>query len=156
MKNGEWLEDLTDWLEAYPWLWFCTLTSRPGLSAAQMRWRLLRWSEALQEDLGTKDFQWIGVPESGTSGFNFHFHVLIAGLRQGCGATERLEFMRRWYKLAGDAQIEDFRAGSGGVRYVLKSVGPNNVDKIEFHLAAPAPTEAKSGQKSLTARAQQS
>jgi hypothetical protein len=121
-----------------------------------MRWRLLRWSEALQEDLGTKDFQWIGVPESGTSGFNFHFHVLIAGLRQGCGATERLEFMRRWYKLAGDAQIEDFRAGSGGVRYVLKSVGPNNVDKIEFHLAAPAPMEAKSGQKSLTARAQQS
>jgi hypothetical protein len=147
MKNGEWLEDLMDWLEAYPWQWFVTLTSRPGLSEAQARWRLLRWAEELQENLGTKTFHWVGVPENGVTGLHFHYHLLVAGLKPGCGATERLSWMRRWWKLAGDAQIEDFRAGSGGVRYILKSVGPNDFDKIEFHLATRASIQTESGQK---------
>jgi hypothetical protein len=135
MQNGEWLDELVDWLDEYAWQWFCTLTSRPGMSEAQVRWRLLRWAEHLQQEFGTPDFQWVGVPEHGTTGLNFHYHVLVAGLKPGCGVTERLQFMRRWWKLAGEARIEDFKANSGGVRYVLKHVGPNTFDKIEFHLA---------------------
>lgn len=133
--TGEWLSELTDWLECFPWQWFVTLTFRPGLSPAQARWRLLRWADELRDALGMSDFQWIGVPEDGSTGLHFHYHVLIAGLNPACGAAERLHWMRQWYKLAGDARIEDFKANCGGVRYVLKSVGPNDFDKVEFHLA---------------------
>jgi len=136
MQNGEWLDQLAGWLEEFDWQWFATLTSRPGLSQAQLRWRLRRWAEELDDALGTESFEWIGVPEKGVTGMHFHFHVLIAGLDANSGAIQRLAWMRRWSKLAGDAQIEDFRANSGGVRYVLKHVGPQDVDEIEFHLVS--------------------
>jgi hypothetical protein len=135
MQNREWLDELVEWLEGYAWQWFVTLTSRPGLAEAQVRWRLLRWAEELGDTLGTRDFEWLGVPENGVTGLHFHYHVLVAGLKPDCGAEERLQFMRRWYKLAGDARIEDFKADSGGVRYILKHVGPEQFDDIEFHFA---------------------
>jgi|SRR5579862_49275 len=138
MDEGLWLDGLVDWLDRFPWQWFVTLTFRPGFTPAQARWRLLRWAEELRDSLGTGDFQWVGVPENGTTGLNFHYHVLVAGLDAEVGAAERLEWMRRWYKLAGDAQIEDFKPDSGGVRYVLKHVGPRDFDAIQFHLASRA------------------
>jgi hypothetical protein len=134
MQNGGWMEDLADWLDAYPWLWFCTLTSRPGLSEAQVRWRLRLWATELGDTLGTRDFRWVAVPENGVTGMHFHYHALIAGLKPECGAAERLQYMRRWWKLAGDAQIEAFKPDSGGVRYVLKRVGPRDMDSLEIHL----------------------
>jgi hypothetical protein len=145
MNGGQWLEELANWLEQFPWQWFCTLTFRQGPSPARARWRLLRWADELRNALGTPGFQWVGVPEDGSTGLHFHFHVLIAGLNPGCGAAERLCWMRRWYKLAGDARIEDFEPNCGGVRYVLKHVVPDDMDAIEFHLATPV--EMKSGAK---------
>jgi hypothetical protein len=136
MMDGEWLEELANWLEGFEWQWFCTLTFRPGLSPAQARWRLLRWADELRDALGTSDFQWFGVPEHGSTGLNFHYHVLIAGLNPGCGAAERLCWMKRWWKLAGDARIEDFKADSGAARYILKGVRPEHFDKIEIHLVS--------------------
>jgi hypothetical protein len=140
VSDGEWLDGLVGWLEGFSWMWFATLTSRPGLSQAKLRWRLLRWAAELREALGTPDFEWIGVPESGVTGLNCHFHVLVGGLVAGCGAAERLEWMRRWYRLAGNAQIEDFRPGSGGVRYILKHV-KGDLDSIEWHLCSQTSAE---------------
>lgn len=139
MNGGEWLDALVDWLEGFAWQWFCTLTFRPGLSPAQARWRLRRWADELRNALGTTSFQWLGVPEDGSTGLNFHYHLLIAGLNPGCGAAERLCWMKKWHTLAGDARIEDFAANSGGVRYVLKHVVPGDLDAIEIHLAARPP-----------------
>lgn len=147
MVNGEWLDEMVNWLEGFPWQWFVTLTTRPGLSEVQLRWRLLRWADELREALGTQDFEWIAVPERGVTGWNFHFHVLIGGLKPGCGAAERLEWMRRWYKIAGDAQIEDYQPDAGGVRYILKHVGPWEFDQIEFRLKSKAPLLSKAGAK---------
>ena len=133
MNTGQWRDELGDWWEGFAWQWFCTLTFRPGLSESQARWRLRRWTDELREELGTSDFQWIGVPELGRTGADLHFHVLVAGLRDW-HADERLDWMRHWNKIAGDALITVFKPGIGGVRYVLKNVGPDDMDKIEFHL----------------------
>jgi hypothetical protein len=148
MNREEWLSEMSDCLETFTWQWFATLTFRPGLSPAQARWRLLRWADELRDALGTAGFQWVGVPEDGSTGLNFHYHLLIAGLNPGCGAAERLCWMRRWYKLAGDARIEDFKADSGAARYILKAVRPEDFDKVEFHLATPV--EMKSSTKHKT------
>jgi hypothetical protein len=136
MEDGEWLDEMTEWLEIFPWQWFATLTSRPGLSQAQVRRRLLWWAEELGDALGTEKFEWLGVPEKGSTGMDFHYHVLVAGLDAEVGAAERLSWMRRWFKLAGDARIEDFKADSGGVRYILKHVKPQDVDDMEFHVVS--------------------
>jgi hypothetical protein len=135
MDGGQWLEEFSGWLEGFAWQWFATLTFRPGLSPAQARWRLIRWADELRDALGTEDFQWLGVPEQGSTGLHFHYHVLIGGLNPGCGAAERLCWMKRWDKLAGDARITDFKPDCGGVRYVLKAVRPEDFDEVEFHLA---------------------
>jgi hypothetical protein len=148
MTEREWLEELATWLESFAWQWFCTLTFRQGLSPAQAGWRLRRWADELRDELGTAEFQWLGVPEQGSTGLHFHYHLLVAGLNPGCGAAERLAWMRRWYKLAGDARIENFATNSGGVRYILKAVRPENFDKVEFHLATPV--EMKSSTKHKT------
>ena len=145
--TGEWLTEFAEWLEQFPWQWFVTLTFRPGLSPAQARWRLLRWTDELRVALGTENFQWFGVPEHGSTGLHFHYHVLVAGLTSGCGPAERLVWMRRWYKFAGDARIEDYKANCGGVRYVLKHVVPGDLDAIEFHLTTQTPAAMNSGTK---------
>ena len=104
------------------------------MTEAQARWRLLRWADELRDALGTPEFEWIAIPESGSTKLNFHYHALIAGLRESCGAAERLDYMQRWHKRAGDAHIVDYKPGIGGVRYILKSVGPEHTDKLELHL----------------------
>jgi len=134
VDRTEWKDDFVAWLEEFPWQWFCSLTFRPGLNEAQARWRLLRWADELRDALGTTGFEWIAIPESGSTKLNFHYHALVAGLRESCGAAERLDYMRRWQKRAGDAHIVDYKPGIGGVRYVLKSVRPGDTDKLELHL----------------------
>lgn len=149
MHDEQWLDEFVGWLETYPWRWFATLTSRPELSEVQLRYRLRRWGSELGGALGTREYQWIGVPEYGSTGLHYHYHVLIAGLKPGCGAAERLHWARVWYKLAGDARIDDFAPNSGGVRYVLKSARPGDVDAIEFHLTTRPAFETKSDVRSL-------
>ena len=143
MGSTQWKDDFIAWLEEFPWQWFCSLTFRPGLSEAQARWRLLRWADELRDALGTREFEWIAIPESGSTKMNFHYHALIAGLRDSCGAAERLDYMRRWHKRAGNAHIVDYRPDIGGIRYVLKSIGPEDTDKLELHLRSHIGTDAK-------------
>jgi hypothetical protein len=133
MNRQEWLDEFVRWLEGFPWLWFCSLTFRPGLSPAAARWRLRKWMDALREALGTRDFQWVAVPERGRTGLDFHYHVLVGGLRDW-QAGERVEWMRRWYKFCGDARIDVYNPDAGGVRYILKFVGPEDMDSLEIHL----------------------
>jgi hypothetical protein len=132
-KRDEWRIEFAAWLETFPWLWFGSLTFRPGLTQAQARWRLRAWAAALREALGTGDFGWVGVPEHGRTGFNFHYHVLIAGLRE-YHASRRAEWMRRWNKIGGDALITTFNPGAGGIDYIIKNCGPNDVDSIELEI----------------------
>ena len=146
MNEQEWRDEMENWLESFAWKWFCSLTFRPGLSPAQAHWRLNKWADELRAALGTTDFEWLAVPELGRTGEDFHFHVLIGGL---CDwhAPERQEFMHRWNKLAGDALITVFKPGIGGVRYVLKDIGPDDMDKIEFHLVSRTRLQSEFGAK---------
>jgi hypothetical protein len=146
MRREEWLDELVAWFEGFPWLWFCSLTFRPGLSAAQARWRLRQWVDALHDDLGTLEFQWIGVPENGRTGMDFHYHALVAGLRE-YHAPQRLEWMRRWHKIGGDARIDIFKPDVGGVRYILKHVKPEDMDDLELHLNARTQLQTTRGAK---------
>jgi hypothetical protein len=146
MKNEEWVKEMTMWLKGYPWLWFATVTFRPGFSEAQRRWRLRRWVDELRDALGTPDFQWIGVPESGRTGFDFHFHLLIAGLKKW-HAPELMEWMRRWGKLAGDARISIFKKDAGGIEYILKHARPENADALEIHLTSRPSRQRETGAK---------
>jgi hypothetical protein len=133
MKRDEWMNEFSNWLRTFQWLWFATLTFRPSFSAAQRRWRLRLWVSELQAELGTEDFQWFGVPEDGCTGQDRHYHILVGGLRNW-HAGKRLRWMKRWNRLCGDALIAKFNPNAGGISYVLKNVGPNDIDKLEFHI----------------------
>jgi hypothetical protein len=133
MNRDEWRDEFTIWLEGFPWLWFCTLTFRPGLSPAAARWRLRKWFETLQGELGTAAFQWVAIPERGRTGLDFHYHALVAGLCER-HAPHRMEWMRRWQKIGGDARIDTYRPTAGGVSYILKQARPEDMDDFEIHL----------------------
>jgi hypothetical protein len=144
MNDGQWRDEMVDWWEGFAWLWFCTLTFRPGLTESQARWRLRKWAGELRDALGNENFEWVAVPETGKTGEDFH--VLVGGLNDW-HTDERLNWMRRWNKLAGDALITVYKPGIGGVRYVLKDIGPNDMDKIEFHLVSRTRLQSEFGAK---------
>jgi hypothetical protein len=100
----------------------------------------------LRSELGTTHFGFVAVPEFGTTLVNFHFHLLVAGLRQW-RAPERLKWMTRWHQLAGDALITEFNPCAGGIRYVLKTIGPDDMDVIEFDLTSSTATQTQFGAK---------
>jgi hypothetical protein len=146
MDNEQWRDEFAAWLENFPWQWFCSLTFRPGFSQSQARWRLRKWVGMLRSELGTTNFGFVAVPEFGTTLLNFHFHLLMVGLRQW-RTPERLEWMRRWHKLAGNALITEFKPCVGGIRYVLKTIGPDDMDDIEFDLTSSTATQTQFGAK---------
>jgi len=146
MDTQEWRDEMSVWLEGFPWKWFCSLTFRPGLTESQARWRLRTWADELRAALGNENFEWIGVPETGITGEDFHFHVLIGGLNDW-HAPERLEFMRRWNKIASDARVDVYDPSLLGVRYILKYLEPNDTDSIEFHLVSRTQLQSEFGAK---------
>ncbi len=146
MQKDEWMAEFSNWLGSFPWRWFASLTFRPGISAAQRRWRLRLWMEQLQAELGDENFQWFGVPENGRTGQNVHYHTLIGGLR-GWHARERLRWMKKWNRLCGDALITPFNPAVGGVRYILKHVQPNDMDDLELHINSHTTMQSKFGAK---------
>jgi hypothetical protein len=146
MDAQGWRDEMTGWLEGFPWKWFCSLTFRPGLTESQSRWRLRKWACELRDALGDKHFEWIGIPETGKTGEDFHFHVLIGGLNDW-HADERLEWMRHWHKLSGDARIDVYDPSLFGIRYILKYLDPNDTDSIEFHLVPRTQLQSQFGAK---------
>lgn len=145
-KNDEWRNKFADWLASYPWQWFCTMTFLPGSTEHKARWRLRTWVNELQQSLGTKDFEWLAVPEWGRTQFDFHFHLLVGGMRRW-HAKERLEWMRRWNQFSGDALITLFSPTAGGINYMLKRVTPNDMDRIELHLHSHTQMQTNFGAK---------
>jgi hypothetical protein len=146
MDRTQWVNEMTMWLQGFPWQWFATLTFRPGFSEGQARWRLRRWAGDLRDALGTEEFEWFGVPESGRTGLDFHFHVLIAGLTRW-HSPEQVAWMRRWGKLAGDARISIFKKDAGGIEYILKHARPENADALEIHLTSRPSRQRETGAK---------
>ena len=135
MTVAEWREEMTTWLEEYPWQWFGSLTFRPYFTIGQRKARLRRWKDALKSELGTTDFDFIGIPELGKTGDDYHYHSLVGGL-SAWHAAERLDWMKRWGRLSGDARIETYQPNKGGMAYVLKNVGPEDFDEIELDLSS--------------------
>jgi hypothetical protein len=133
MEANTWRKDLENWLDGFAWLWFCSMTFRPGLKPKQARWRLDIWLETLRNDLGTADFSFVAVREFGKTGQDLHYHLLIKGLRRS-HYDERLDFMRRWSKLAGDARIDPYKPGTGGIAYILKDLDQSRPEDLEFNL----------------------
>jgi hypothetical protein len=145
-KNDQWRNEFSDWLAGFPWQWFVTLTFLPGSTEPKARWRLRAWVNELQQSLGTKDFEWVAIPEWGRTLLDFHFHVLVAGL-QRWHAKERHEWMRRWNQFSGDALITPFNPNAGGIRYMLKRVAPNDMDRLEIHFKSHTAIQTKFGVK---------
>jgi len=145
-KNDEWRNEFADWLAGYQWRWFVTLTFLPGSTKHKATWRLRTWVNELQQILGTAEFQWVAVPEFGRTLFDFHFHLLVGGLRRW-HAKERLQWMRRWNQFSGDALICPFNAKAGGVSYILKNLRPENMDDIELHLCSNTQMQSMFGVK---------
>jgi hypothetical protein len=135
MEVEKWRKDMERWLKGFPWLWFGSMTFRPGLKPGATYWRLHIWLDELQKSLGTGDFGYFAVREFGKTGQDLHFHVLIMGLKAS-HYDERLEWMRRWSKLAGDAQINPYSTKAGGIAYILKNVDPQDPDAIDFKLSS--------------------
>jgi len=135
MDTSDWQKETTVWLEGYPWQWFGSLTFRPYFTVGQRNARLRKWKDALKTELGTSDFNFIAIPELGKAGDDYHFHVLVGGLR-AWHAEERLNWMKRWWTLSGDARIDPYQPNKGGVAYVLKQAGPEDFDEIEFDLSS--------------------
>jgi hypothetical protein len=142
MEAEKWRKDYESWLDGFRWEWFCSLTFRPGLKPKQARWRLHTWLEALRESLGTEDFGFVAVRENGRTGQNHHYHALIKGLKRS-HYDERLDFMSRWWKLAGDALINPYKEGAGGISYILKDLDPSRPDDIEFNLSSDNQLQTK-------------
>lgn len=135
MNKDEWKEGMVKWLQGFAWLWFCTLTFRPGLTEPQARWRLLLWLGNLRKALGTPDFGYFAVREYGRTGGDLHYHVLVMGLSDA-GPAAMLEWMRRWGKLGGDPRIGPFNPGPRGPEYILKDVVPDDQTAIELEMAS--------------------
>jgi hypothetical protein len=135
MDKQEWQKEMVEWLESFQWLWFCTLTFRPGLSEPQAKWRLEQWLGELKEALGTDQFQWVSVAEWGKTRADLHYHVLVRGLREW-QAAQRVDFMKRWNRGCGNARIDPYRPGVGGVRYILKTIEPGGADRIDMNIVS--------------------
>ena len=145
-KADEWRNEFANWLQGYPWQWFITLTFLPGSTKHKARWRLHTWVNELQQSLGTKDFGWFAVPEWGRTLFDFHFHLLVGGMRRW-DATERVQWMRRWNQFSGDALITPFSPAAGGIKYMLKRVTPNDADDLEIHINSRTTIPSRFGAK---------
>jgi hypothetical protein len=89
--------------------------------------------ENLRRDLGTKEFGWVAVREHGHTGQDLHYHALVTGLTDW-HAPERLKWIQCWNKIGGDAQVDVYRRGKGGIQYILKDADPNDPDALEIEI----------------------
>src|SRR5438552_3432292 len=103
----EWRSGMARLLGEFSWDLFGSLSFRPYYSVQQRRALFHRWLEELRGNCGTACFGFFAVPERGRTGDNFHFHVLINGLQE-INAAHRLQAMKSWDAMAGDALITDY------------------------------------------------
>lgn len=146
MERKELVDAYATWLEERQWDWFATLTFRgfPPLSKAKHIFKI--WSGELKLQNGTPQFALFCVKEGGAAGENIHFHTLIGGLHD---RSARLPWMRRWWELAGDAQISYFHKNENAIRYLLKTL--NLEEDFDITLDFP-PTSSELPLESLRGR----
>jgi hypothetical protein len=120
-KQQQLIEAYVDWLSPHPWTFIGTLTFRKQPSPYRADRLFRSWIDAMRKAEGTSTFSWFRVKETGAFGDNLHFHVLVGGLRN----ASKWPWMLLWDKLAGEANLSYFVTHLGGIRYILKSVRPD-------------------------------
>jgi hypothetical protein len=120
-RQQELIQGYVDWLSPYRWNLLGTLTFRKQPSSYRADRLFSTWIDAIRKAEGTSAFCWFRVKELGAFGDNFHFHVLVGGLRN----PSKFPWMLLWDELAGEANLSYFVTHLGGIRYILKSVQPD-------------------------------
>jgi len=141
MVREEWKVSIINWLEGFRWQLFCSLTFRPGLLERHAAWRLRRWIEDFGRAAGTTAFEWIAVPGLGRS--EFHFYVLIGGLERH-HSDYHAAFVGRWNRANGDARIDFYKPDIGGLRHMLRTISPREIDRIQMDLFTHRELETES------------
>ena len=132
-NRRELVESYAEFLMAFDWEWFGTMTFR-GYSGSSKAKRLFeKWINELQEKAGGPEFRWFRVTEKGQSGTNNHFHVLIGGLEP---KNQRARWARRWEVIAGPARIEPYDPDQDGIYYMLKTLKVGHDFDFETNLNA--------------------
>lgn len=132
-KRRELVLAYTEFLAAFSWDWFVTLTFRGYARRSRANRCFEVWIDGLQVANGTRTFKWFRVAEKGKDGNNLHFHVLIGGLHP---ETERARWARRWDALAGDAKIDIYDPDQDGDYYMLKTLKADEDFDFETNLDA--------------------
>jgi len=126
------VDGYADWIGQHEWNWFGTLTFkyRPGRRSADNA--LKKWLAELKKSESGPSFRWVRVKELGAFKDNLHFHILVGGLRSSASIVD---WEDRWLDLAGDARICEFEDDKGGVRYLLKTLLPD--EDFDFEIELP-------------------
>jgi hypothetical protein len=117
-----------NWIDAYHWQWFATLTFRGYASVSNTNRRFKSWIDAVEKGTGTGTFRWVRVIERYPSN---HLHVLVGGIADSRGE----KWIELWENLAGDARIEPFDPDLNGIRYMLKTLEADAALDIDFHFS---------------------
>lgn len=109
-------------IERQTWHWYCTLTFRRNVSIGWAHRRFRRWVHRInQRRFGRRytgrgqGVPWLRSTEKQRRGA-IHYHVLLGE----CPDLHVEEAKRDWLRLAGDAQIDQYRIGGGAAQYLAK------------------------------------
>jgi hypothetical protein len=119
------IDAYADWLGEWDWDWFGTLTHPGYPSRHKLEQKFNGWISELEKEQGTRNFRYAMVMERGAYGDNKHIHVLVGGLKR---KVRRFPWpwRDRWQKVAGQAVVGLFDPRQGGIRYLLKTLLPDN------------------------------
>ena len=110
---------LGEWLSAYPWEAWCTLTFRAGEFSHEAATRAVnRWLEWIRKE-GSPDVAYFVAHELGNVGGRLHLHGLLGNLT---AYTSRKALWDRWFKQYGRAQVLPYDPERGAAYYVSKYV----------------------------------
>ncbi len=127
-RREEQIQAYAKWIREFGWAWFATLKLTSGIPSERRANRLFtEWIAGLKAQEGGPNFRWIRVLEKGMTGNNFHFHVLVGGLK-----NRRAVWQRNWDDAGGQALIERYDPTREGVLYTLKTMGDEGDIDIAF------------------------
>jgi len=123
-----------DWLSAYPWEAWCTLTFRAGQFSPEAATRAAnRWLAWARREGSPEIAYFIGHECGGQTG-RLHLHGLIGNLGS-CVARKAL--WREWFTRYGRAQILPYDPTKGAAHYVSKYVS-KGLDSWDFSMPTTA------------------
>lgn len=126
-KREDIIQSYRQWLEQYSWDWFGTLKVDSGIPSVRRAKKMCDdYISNLRQAEGDDDFHFFRVLERGIGGSNFHFHLLIGGLRD-----RRKVWEQKW---KGDAQLSDYKPNQKGILYALKDMDDEGDLDCDFDL----------------------